>query len=436
VSILGKKTNKKNNIEHIHKGAEDIVEKREGLMEQREINTSDLLIAKSILEANELDDSDLRAIEGLEEALQTDADIIDVETEKNEEDRKNILFETEEYIDDLDSSLDKFKKVKEVSTLVKKTGHIENSEKRIEELKAIRELLGGDDVEAHRESSAESGVEQSTDQVDSFFSERRERIEECITLDNIRPRKMDYALGILMPNVSLSRGYKAVLQRRVDIAESAAQSVFNTAAEEGKITFIDGAWTGISMFRPDDTSEGKRGIYINAWADEQDFQGKGSGTTFFHEVGHMIDYVFGDGDFLSSRGSFLKALQEDVNAIMEKMDKDIKWGEKFQDLIDKDPTASSISDILEGVTNGQLSGAYGHKASSHNYWKQEKYRVCNETFAHFFEASMGGSGIITSNPKINKLQRIKMCFPKAYIVFEGILAEIEETDPRVLERSR
>lgn len=417
-------------IENLRKKSSDIVESGEKLTGQSRINTDDLSAIRNILDTSISDEDNLEAIIGLEKAIQIDSSIIEENKDVNETARKDALDEADESIDTLASNLSKLKEMQQISDLSKDKSGIENTEQRIEELQGIREMLGGEGTDLE-------SLDESTGEVQSsILSELRSEFTEYYRLDNIRSRKNDYVLGILIPNNNLSREYKAALSKRVSDAESYAHTVFNTAIEKGKISFVDGAWTGISMFRPENSDKGPRGIYLNTWADEQDFRGKGSGSTFFHEVGHMIDYEFGNGDFLSSRGSLYKALKEDAEAIMEKMSSDAKWAENFQNMINTDPTASSISDILEGITNGKISGAYGHKAESSNYWKQEKYRICNETFAHFFEASMGGSSIISANGVTSKLQRIKICFPKAFSVFEGILSVIESDNPleRVLER--
>ena len=73
---------------------------------------------------------------------------------------------------------------------------------------------------------------------------------------------------------------------------------------------------------------------------------------------------------------------------------------------------SAVSDILEGLTNGQIAGrqlgTYGHiRLSNLDYWKTP-FAVEGETIAHLFEAF--GSGEL-------RLQTMQEVFPTSWQAF-------------------
>lgn len=142
-------------------------------------------------------------------------------------------------------------------------------------------------------------------------------------------------------------------------------------------------------------------LYLDIPGDVNDIEG--SGTGLFHESGHAIDHALGGGQYLSNNKDFRNCLIKDCNTLIKKFKSDPIWGRKFMNLIKTSPDAFSVSDILEGITDGRISGGCGH---GKEYWKEDEFVVCNEAFAHFFEASMGAAP--------NRLKYIKIVFPEAY----------------------
>ena len=61
-----------------------------------------------------------------------------------------------------------------------------------------------------------------------------------------------------------------------------------------------------------------------------------------------------------------------------------------------------------------------------DYWKN-KYAVCNEAFAHFFEASMGSP---------ERLKYIKLVFPNAYDQYQKMIVPFVSKERDELERER
>jgi hypothetical protein len=110
-------------------------------------------------------------------------------------------------------------------------------------------------------------------------------------------------------------------------------------------------------------------IYLNIFASLADE--RGVSTSYFHELGHQIDEKLGwkfKNDVLIK-----KKLEEDlINLNINNIIIDIN----------NNPKASSVSDIIGGITKNHIRGKYGH---STYYWNI-KGNLESEFFAHTFEA--------------------------------------------------
>lgn len=112
---------------------------------------------------------------------------------------------------------------------------------------------------------------------------------------------------------------------------------------------------------------------------------RGAGVTWFHEHGHLIDDMAGK---LSDDVVFKKMLRQD--AFKYRITYGHKNGLKTFDKVDKAISKelqdmrshSAVSDLLEGITEGNIHGCAGH---SEEYWKDPK-NITAEAFAHMFEA--------------------------------------------------
>lgn len=167
----------------------------------------------------------------------------------------------------------------------------------------------------------------------------------------------------------------------------------------------------------------RRGVYYNATADMGN--PRGAGTTYFHELAHMIDHAStGYQGNLSNTVEFRNALIEDGQRILRLYNGlPSEQQTAFLTRIRSD-SAHSFSDLIDATTNGQLHGSYGH---SRDYWSRSG-NLQAEAFAHFFEASMGES---------DKLELLANFFPTAFGVFSTLIDSIQPDQyVRVLERSR
>lgn len=146
---------------------------------------------------------------------------------------------------------------------------------------------------------------------------------------------------------------------------------------------------------------------------------RGVGCTYFHEVGHLVD---DKSDFFgntSTDGSydFYDKLSEDLDNYIDDIMETNGYTNRedaYKDLnewLSMDGNMKNgISDIVCGLTDGEACGAWAH---SSDYYNDKS--ICNEAFAHFFEAGM------SDDP--TKLEYIKEVFPSAYDEYQRMLED-------------
>lgn len=202
-------------------------------------------------------------------------------------------------------------------------------------------------------------------------------------------------LGLNTPGAVITDKYLGTVYTRISSSERTSRSIFEYALKHGMIN-IKSANSNEEYYDSDEKC-----LYLDIPGDVHDIEG--SGTGLFHESGHAIDHALGGGQYLSNNKDFRNCLIKDCNTLIKKLKSDPLWRRKFMNLIKTSPDAFSVSDILEGITDGRIRGGCGH---GKEYWNEDEFVVCNEAFAHFFEASMGASP--------NRFKYIKIVFPEAY----------------------
>ena len=139
---------------------------------------------------------------------------------------------------------------------------------------------------------------------------------------------------------------------------------------------------------------------------------RGTGATWFHEHGHLIDDALGT---VSNDKQFKALLNEDVYQYR------IRYGKEHNlrtyDKVDKAISGdlqdmrkhSAVSDLLDGLTSGNIRGCAGHM---YDYWDNLE-NITSEAFAHMFEA------------QFDKLRYVEMkkYFPQSLEYFEKKLKE-------------
>ena len=139
---------------------------------------------------------------------------------------------------------------------------------------------------------------------------------------------------------------------------------------------------------------------------------RGACATWFHEHGHLIDDAMGS---VSNSDEFMDILREDAIAYRKnfgKVNNLTTW-----DKIDRGVSVelndmrrhSAVSDIFEGVTNGNVSGVAGHRPG---YWDDDS-NITSEAFAHMFEAQFDKT----------RYEEMKKYFPNGMKYFEALMKE-------------
>ena len=216
-------------------------------------------------------------------------------------------------------------------------------------------------------------------------------------------------LGVMVCN-ALPDGYDDVILTRFENAKQEVRDVFERFSGNFIIRNAQYPSGQSAHYYPRNSSEHPRGVYYNAVVDMNN--PRGAGTTYFHELAHMIDHAAGGfTENLSNTPEFAEALQQDGENILEmysSLSSDKQ--EIFLNRIRAD-RAHSLSDLLGAVTGGVLCGRYGH---SREYWNREG-NLQAEAFAHFFEASMGNS---------TKLKLLSDFFPNAFAYFNSMIESL------------
>lgn len=160
-----------------------------------------------------------------------------------------------------------------------------------------------------------------------------------------------------------------------------------------------------------------RTIYLDAIADLHDPTGHMS--AYFHEVGHMLDHFFGNGNaWISSAPEYIEALRQDFDTkVQNVMIKRNCSREEAYDIISEELYGvweSNISDICGALSECRCQGSYGHHPT---YWKEEPSRIAIEAFANMFEASIGSK---------EKKEQMQTWFPSSYECFNKLVKNVVE----------
>lgn len=229
-----------------------------------------------------------------------------------------------------------------------------------------------------------------------------------------------YCLGVLTRG-NIPDGYLDVISTRHQNGETGVRRVFDHFTNQMVIQNANYPPNQTAHYSPLNYEGHRRGVYYNATSDMTN--PRGAGTTYFHELAHMIDHAStGYQGNLSSSPEFGNALIEDGQRILSLYNNLTPERQNaFLNRIRGD-SAHSFSDLIDATTNGQLHGSYGH---SREYWTRPG-NLQAEAFAHFFEASMGDP---------DKLELLSNFFPTAFGIFTTMIDSIQPDQyVRVLER--
>ena len=250
---------------------------------------------------------------------------------------------------------------------------------------------------------------QAYDNVNLGTRSDRNSFIQSLRVSSTENSSYQYCLGVLTKGI-IPDGYNNIIAERHNNAEQNAKEVFDHFANRLMIRDSNYPADQTAHYSPANYAGHSQGVYYNAASDMTN--PRGAGTTYFHELAHMIDHASCDyqGN-LSNTPEFATALVEDGHRILELYNRLPRERQQaFLNRIRQD-SAHSFSDLIDATTNGQLHGSYGH---SRNYWTRAG-NLQAEAFAHFFEASMGGE---------DKLELLRNFFPTAFGIFSSMLDSI------------
>lgn len=198
---------------------------------------------------------------------------------------------------------------------------------------------------------------------------------------------------------------KAVQERLMNNSNPIVSELYSEYSDVIKVW--DSNYKGTAHYSP--TSQG---IYYNSKEDL--INSTGVCSTYFHEVGHLIDDYAGNGHtWLSSEPQYREMLEADVKQYVKKvmMENDCDTSTAY-DLISLELEGddyAAVSDIFGSLTGCMCQGDWGHSVS---YWQRDRSNVEKEAFANMFESSIGSE---------RKQTLMKEYFPRAYSIFETII---------------
>ena len=336
-------------------------------------------------------DTEIEEEGGVEQEEDTDTEIEDEGGAEQEED-------TDTEIEDEGDA----EQEEEANTEIEDEGDIE------QEKEAETEIEEEGDIEQEEEAETEIEADTQTDNTtesleyekDSFFFHRKDATikqddlkyqttpcRDMIDTDEYRQYSRIYDK---LDTMDISQDYKDVLINRISNMDTELKGEYNKYADKLKCNDTayyeldeNGVPQDAAYFSP---IEG--GFKINQHEDLHN--PLGAGNTFFHESGHMIDWLKGqesDTGNASYETYMTEAVHEDYfNALQNIMnDNDNPCDrERAQEILSrklmKEPNASNcVSDVFGGVSFNKVFGVWGH---SDEYWRNNSRDIVGkEAFA-------------------------------------------------------
>lgn len=215
------------------------------------------------------------------------------------------------------------------------------------------------------------------------------------------------ANSVLVKAFDISGQYMAAADSRLQQTDRNSDARRFYEANQGKVRIADYDYMGTAFY-----NSLSCGICLNAVADLYDC--RGSMTTYFHETGHCLDHLCGNGiKWLSDRKKFRDALSDDLNAYINKIviEKHCNYDEACDIISDEleGNHCAEVSDIFGSLSSGRCQGSWGHH---YTYWNEDPSRIEKEAFANMFESSIGDS---------SKIDLLQQYLPRSYKIFCEII---------------
>lgn len=402
-------------LENLRGKSNEIVEERSNIEKRKSANDIDRALIKEILSRELRDDTDLGYVSQVDNVLGTEKTSIDSDVISNNKEIQSTVEETDAYIRSLESNLLKLSEMDRVTDLkIGDKSGVSNTERRIDELWVIREMLTN---EGDREGKSDI----SAGDFHAEYSDRGGFYESlCV---NVEQAKYQYCLGVLTKG-DLPNGYENIISERHQNAEPNVRKIFDYYASQLNIKDANYPPDKVQHYSPNGSIGHPRGVYYNASEDANN--PRGNGSTYYHELAHMIDHAStGFKRNLSNTAEFEEALMSDSKRILDAYNNCTpEQQRRFINSLRGNNRTHSFQDILDATTGGVISAGWGH---TRDYWSCPG-NLQAEAFAHFFEASMGAN---------DKVELFKRYFPTAFAVFLDMINNIQPMgDEKVLERNR
>lgn len=355
-----------------------------------------------------LDDEATEAIQGVRAVGELESKRIESETDTAEEEKKQITSEINSEIAKLNAGLEKLRRSGSIE-FGKKAVEQSSQEykKQIDKFKSLISEMG--------EHVSDAGV--SAGSIEGTGIAETDNIGDTPLPFNegdtifIPHNENDTVLGVHIQGL-LPEQYKSVISSRYEMSEPRVRNVFDRFSSTLEVQDAEYSPGQTPHYSPVGYPGHPRGVYYNATEDMNNPRGQGS--TYFHELGHMIDHAStGYQGNLSNSYDFANALIADgQNVLSMYSSMSPEQQSNFSNYIHQD-FAHSFSDLIDATTNGQLYGSYGH---SREYWQRDG-NLQAEAFAHFFEASMGGG---------QKMELLSNLFPTSFGMFSDMIDSLQD----------
>ena len=262
--------------------------------------------------------------------------------------------------------------------------------------------LDEDELDELKKRAAYFGL----DKVDDFQEFRKKYLNAVENAMDSDIMKSD--LGVfkqkLRDDKGIDKEYYSVLKDRFSHGSKEAKAAFTKYVPENSV--VNSTFEDVATFNPK-----TKQISMHYGMDMKNE--RGAGVTWFHEHGHLIDDAV---ERISDDDNFMELLLNDARSYRMAYGKQhgLKTWDKVDRAISKElndmKKHSGVSDMLDGLTKGNIKGIAGHKKE---YW-ENKGNITAEAFAHMYEAQFDAV----------RYEQMKKYFPDSLKYFEKKLKEI------------
>lgn len=222
----------------------------------------------------------------------------------------------------------------------------------------------------------------------------------------------------MLDRMDICQEYKEILVERFQTMPPELKDMYNRYAD--RLTCLDAAYAGKDgpHFSP---SEG--GFKLNQEADMKGSKGLGAGNDFFHESGHMIDWLKGQetgGGMESRKSPMVESVRQDLQSALADIQKEYSCSEEeakavLSNRLREYPTESNcVSDVFGALTGNEVRGRYLH---DNGYWRvPPELQAASEAFAEITaDLACGNQGAV---------EFMQTYMPKTWEAYQELVREV------------